>query len=131
MLFHPEMQRLRTALGEPAIKGAGHGPNGVLEEAQFFGKSGVGGGEDESTHDDVRVAVDILGERVHDDVGAEEERGGVERGEEGVVDEDDGLRGVGAGDAGDTRNVDEAECGVCWRFYPYELCGYVRRKEKK
>ncbi len=44
-------------------------------------------GEDERAHDDVRVAVDVLGERVHDNVGAEEERGGVERGQEGVVDE--------------------------------------------
>jgi hypothetical protein len=52
------------------------------------------------------VAVDVFGEGVHDDVGAEEERGGVEGGEESVIDEDDGSRGVRTGDTGNTGDVD-------------------------
>jgi hypothetical protein len=41
-----------------------------------------------------RMAVDVLGEAVQNDVGAEEERGLVERREESVVDQDKGPRGV-------------------------------------
>jgi len=100
------MKCLRTALGEPAIIRARNGPDGVLEEPQFFGESGMGGGEDKSTHDDVRVAVDVFGEGVHDDVGAEKQRRGVEGREEGVVNKDDGSGGVRAGNAGDTGDVD-------------------------
>ena len=100
------MERLRPALGEPAIIRARNSPDGVLEEPQFFGESGVGGREDEGAHDDIRVAVDVLGKGVHDNVGAKEERSGVEGREEGVVNEDDGSGRVGAGDAGDTGDVD-------------------------
>lgn len=83
----------------------------------------MGSREDEGAHDDVGVAIDIFGEGVHDDVGAEQKRGGVEGGEEGVVDEHDRSGAMGASNAGDTRDVNEAECWVCWRFYPYKLWG--------
>ena len=42
-------------------------------------------GENEDTHDNVGVAVYVFGDAVQYDVGALEERRGVERGEEGVV----------------------------------------------
>lgn len=51
-------------------------------------------GEDESTHDDVRVTVDVFGNAVVYDVGALEEGGGVEGGEEGVVHEHEGFGGM-------------------------------------
>ena len=43
-------------------------------------------------HDDVRVAVGVFSETVHEDVGPEEEGRGVEVGVEGVVDEEEGMR---------------------------------------
>jgi len=45
-------------------------------------------GENEGTHDDIRVTVDVLGDAVVYNVGTLEERGGVEWREEGIVDED-------------------------------------------
>ena len=48
-------------------------------------KCGVVGWEDQSAHDDVRVAVDVFGDAMHHDVGSEEKGGGVERGQESVV----------------------------------------------
>lgn len=88
------MERLDSPLGKPAIVRTRHGPDGVLEEAQGFEEGGVVRGEDDGAHDDVRVAVDVFGETVHDDVSSEEERGGIEGREEGVVDEDQGGGGV-------------------------------------
>ena len=79
------------------------------------------GGEDEGAHDDVRVAVDVLSERVHDDVRAEDERGLVERREEGVVDEHKGARRGGAREGDDPRDVDQAEGRVRRGLNPDEL----------
>ena len=56
--------------------------------------------------DDVRVAVDVFRETVQDDVGPEEEGGGVEGGEEGVVDEEEGMRWVAVGYLGEAGYVD-------------------------
>jgi hypothetical protein len=53
MLLHPKMQRLRTALREPAIICTGYSPDGVLEESESLRESGMGGGKDEGTHDDI------------------------------------------------------------------------------
>lgn len=41
---------------------AGDGANGVLEEGEAGMEFGVMGWEDEGTHYDVRVAVDVFGE---------------------------------------------------------------------
>jgi len=88
------MQGFGTALGEPAVVGAGDGADGVLQKLEFLCECGVVRGEDEGAHDDVGVAVDVFGEAVQDDVGAEEEGGGVEGGEERVVHEDERVGGV-------------------------------------
>ena len=61
--------------------------------------------QDEGAHDDVRVAIDVFREAVHDNIRALQERRGVERGEEGVVDEDKGRRGMRMGQVGDARYV--------------------------
>ena len=67
------------------------------------------------------MAVDVLCETVHDDVCALEEGGGVEGGEEGVVYEDVWVGGVRTSEGDDAGDVNEAEGGVCWSFYPDEL----------
>lgn len=94
MGLHPQMQRLRSALCEPRVVRARYCADSVLQEAEGRRELGVVRGEDEGTHDDVRVAVDVFSETVEDDIGALEEGGGVEGGEEGVVDEDVGVGGV-------------------------------------
>jgi hypothetical protein len=52
------------------------------------------GGEDQRAHDDIRVAIDVFGEAVEDDVGPEEKGRGVEWRHKCVVYEDEGPRGV-------------------------------------
>ena len=64
------------------------------------------GRENECPHDDIRVAVGVFSETVHDDVGREEEGRGVEGGEEGVVDEEEGMRWVAVGYLSEPRYVD-------------------------
>lgn len=107
MLAHAEVEGLCAALGEPAVEGGGDGTDGVLEEAQAVGQLGMVLGEDETAHEDVGVAVDVLCEGVGDDVGAVEEGRGIVGREEGVVDEDEGVRGRRAGDGDDAFERDK------------------------
>ena len=59
------------------------------------------------------MAIDVLGNTVHDDVGPKEKGGGVERREKGVVDEKEGVGRMAVYDLGQARDIDEAEGGVC------------------
>lgn len=111
-----EVERLETAVGEPAVKGRGHGADGVLEEAQsLLQLVAVEGGH---AHDDVAVAIDVLGDAVDDNVGAQVERVLDVGGEEGVVDDDEDAVLVGFGDDG--ADVDEAQGRVAGRLDPDE-----------
>jgi len=92
--LHAQCEGLSTPLGEPAVVRARHGADGVLEETKGIGVCGLVGGEDRRAHYDVRVAVYVFCEGVDDDVCAEEEGGGVEWGEEGVVYYDERVGGV-------------------------------------
>lgn len=111
-----EVERLQPPVGEPRVKGRGHGADGVLEEAQALLE--VGGVEGGDAHDDVAVAVDVLGHAVDDDVGAVVERVLDVGGEEGVVDDDEDA--VAVGDAGNGADVDEAEGRVTRGLDPDE-----------
>ena len=82
---------------------------------------GVVGWEDQSAHDDVRVAVDVFGDAMHHDVGSEEKGGGVEGGQEGVVYQNEGLDRVGVGQGCDVSYVYDAQRRIGWRLYPNEL----------
>jgi len=62
-------------------------------------------GENEGTHDDIRVAVYVFGDAVVYDVGALEERGGVEWREEGVVDKDEWFGRMRFGKADDSWDI--------------------------
>jgi hypothetical protein len=48
-------------------------------------------GYDNPAHDDVTVSIHVFGERVQDEVGAQEDGGLEEGGGEGVVDEEEGV----------------------------------------
>ena len=119
------MEGLDAALRQPAVVRARNSADSVLEEAQAVGELSMprAGGENKAAHDHVRVAVDVLGDAVHDKIGAEQEGGLVEGGEEGVVDEDNGIRGMSMSDRCNTGDVYEAEGGVGGRFNPDELAG--------
>jgi len=105
MRLHPQMQRLGASLGEPRVVRARNCTNRVLQEPEFLIQWRVRR-KNECAHDDVRVAVDVFSETVQDDVGPEEEGRGVEGGEEGVVDKEEGMRWVTVGYLGEARYVD-------------------------
>lgn len=67
-----EMQSLQTTVGEPAVKRRRDGANGVLEERQAGVE--IVRVERGNTHNNVRVAIDVLCDGVDDDVGAVLER---------------------------------------------------------
>lgn len=111
-----QVQGLEAAVGEPRVKGRGHGADGVLEEAQAgLEVVAVEGGD---AHDDVAVAVDVLCDGVDDDVGAQLQRVLDVGGQEGVVDDDEDA--VLVGDGGDGADVDEAQRGVAGGLDPDE-----------
>lgn len=62
----------------------------VLQEAQPLVDVGIAG--DSGAHDDVRMAVHVFGQRVHDQIGAQLQRPLQVRREECVVDDDDDLQ---------------------------------------
>lgn len=119
-----DVEGLDTSVGEPRVKGRGDGANGVLEEPEsLVDHVGVGGSD---THDNVRVAVDVLGHGVHDNVGSEGQGVLDVGGEEGVVDDEvEGLLG-GSGlvglldDGGHLGNVGDSEGGVRGGLDPHE-----------
>jgi hypothetical protein len=64
------------------------------------------------------VTVYVLCDAVVYDVGTLEERGGVERREEGVVYENEGFGGMGFGEADDSWDIYQSKGGVCGRLDP-------------
>jgi hypothetical protein len=112
-----QVEGLDAAVGEPAVEGRGDGADGVLQEGEALVDGvAVEGGD---AHADVAVAVDVLCDRVDDDVGAVLERVLDVGGEEGVVNDDHDAGAVG--DVGDGADVDEREGGVGGRLDPDEL----------
>lgn len=109
-----EVEGLEASVGEPRVKGGRDGADGVLEEAEALLE--VIAVESGDTHDDVAVAVDVLGDTVDDDVGAEVERVLDIRREESVVNDDEDAVLVSNGD--DSSNVDQAQSRVAGRLDP-------------
>ena len=87
--LHSHVERLQTAIDQVTVESGGDGANGVLDEEEFLLQCIAF--DDDEAHDDVRVAVHVLGRRVHHHVGAEVERALVVRRQEGVVDDDDDV----------------------------------------
>ena len=93
-------QRAQSAQRQPAVVGARRLAQGMDRLAQR--RPGLRRGGDRA-HQQVGVAADVLGDRMHDDVGAEPQRLAVERRRPGVVDHHG--RAVAMRDRGDRRNV--------------------------
>lgn len=71
MRAHPIFQSLETSEGHVAIENAGAASDGLGREEQAVVQFGVL--ENEGSHNEVRVASDVLGARVIDDIRAEVE----------------------------------------------------------
>jgi len=72
VLLHAHVEGLEAAIGQEAVKRRRDGANCVLEEAQLGVDLWVAG--DGDAHDGVRVPVDVLCDRVVDNVCSELER---------------------------------------------------------
>lgn len=117
VLLHAQVQGLQTTVGQEAVKGRRNGTDRVLEEGELGVDLLVGG--DGNTHDDIRVSVDVLGDRVDNNVGTELERVLEEGRHEGVVDNELGV--VLVGNLGNGLDVNETEGGVGGGLDPDEL----------
>lgn len=107
-LASTEVKGLEAAVGEPRVECRGDGANGVLEEGKT--RLELVAVEGRYAHDDVAVAIDVLGDAVDDDVGPEVKRVLDVGRQEGVVDDDEDAMLVGLGDDG--ADIDEAESRV-------------------
>ena len=87
---HAHRERLQPTQDEPGVERPGHRAQRVLEEAELLGQPVVGCGREAA--DEVGMAAQILGRRVHDQVGAELKRPLQRRRREGVVDHEDRPR---------------------------------------
>ena len=59
------------------------------------------------------MAIDVLGDTVHEDISPKEKGGGIEGREKGVVDEKDGVGRMAVYNLGQAGDIDEAEGGAC------------------
>ena len=68
MLLHSQVQRLGPTLRQPGIIRARNSPNRVLEEGQAVAEGGMVFRNNDGTHDDIGVAIDVLCETVEDNI---------------------------------------------------------------
>jgi hypothetical protein len=111
---HPYAEGLDAAQGQPGVERTADRAHGVLVEGQFAAEADVG--DDQRAAQDVGMAAEVLGGRVHDHVGAE--RQGplqVRRGERVVHDEQ--RPGV-MGDLCERGDVGDAQERVGGRLHP-------------
>jgi hypothetical protein len=121
---HPVRQRPDSAEHEPAVKRRGHGTAGDLHRPDPL-KQLVVGPRDHRAAQHVAVTAEVLGRRVHDEVGAQLERPGQHRRGPGVVAGHAGTRLPRQGD--DRRNVRHAHERVRRRLDPDEARGRADR----
>jgi hypothetical protein len=70
MLLHSQVQRLGAALHHPGIICARNRTNGVLEEGKAFAERSVSFRENDGTHNDIGMTIDVFRETMEDDIGA-------------------------------------------------------------
>ncbi len=125
---HAQREGLEAAQGEEAVERALDAADGVLQERHLLGELGVVA-NDRDAADHVRVAVEILGGRVHDDVRTQAERALQHRGSKGVVDHD--QQAALARDLGNGSDIDQLEHRVGRGLDPHHLgIGANRRLER-
>ena len=72
--LHAQRERLDAAQREEGVERARHAADGVLQEGELLAAARAFLRDDGRAADDVRMAVQVLGGRVHDDVEAVLER---------------------------------------------------------
>lgn len=122
-LSDSQVQGLETSVGQPGVKWRRHRANGVLQETVLFVQLVVVGGQDTADH--VGVTVDVLGDGVNNNVSTVHQGVGDVWGQEGVVDNQDGvlvvLLVVLLDNGGDSRDVGHRQGRVGWSLEPHKL----------
>lgn len=112
-----QVQRLETAVRQPAVECAGNGSNRILQKREaLIQRIRVERGD---AHQDVRVSVDVLGHAVHHNVGAVVERVLHVWRQERVVHNHQNSMSVCNSRYG--ANIHQAQRGVAGRLDPYQL----------
>lgn len=121
-LSNTQVQGLQTSVSQPGVEGRRDRANGVLQEAEFVVQLRRVGGQ--NTTDNIRVAVDVLGDRVNNHIGAVGQWVGNVWRQERVVDGQDHRRVVllvpALNDAGNIANVSDRQGWVRWGLQPHE-----------
>jgi len=115
MALHAQGERLEAAQGQEAVERPGHSTYGVLEEGEALGELAVLADGDDTPHH-VRMAVQVFGRRMEDDVEAELERALRPGCREGVV--ADGHDAALARRLGHALEIDQLEQRVGRRLHP-------------
>ena len=118
MSFHAQRQRLEAAQREKAVERADDAADGVLQIGQAFRQRRMArlAADNHRPADHVRMSVQILGRRVHDDVEAELERSLDPRAGKRIVGDRDQI--ALAGDLRDRGQIDQLEQGIARRLDP-------------
>lgn len=128
-LSDSQVQGLETSVGQPGVKWRRHRANGVLQETVLLVQLVVVGGQDTANH--VGVTVDVLGDGVDNNVSTVHQWVGNVWGQEGVVDDQDGvlvvLLVVLLDDFGDSRDVGHRQGWVGWSLEPHKLGALTER----
>ncbi len=114
VLFHANRKRLDPAQHEEAVLRPRAGAHGILQKTDFLRKLGIL--HDDRPADNVRVAVDVLGGRMHHNVHAQLERPLKVRREERVV--ADGKSAVFVCQVRDRTKVHQVHQWICGGFDP-------------
>ena len=121
MALHADGQGFHAAQGQEAVERPGDRAHGVLQKAQLLApfRLALFRADDGDSADDVRVAVQVLGGRMHDDVEAVFQRPLHQRAGKRVVGHgDDAAR---AADVGNRPQVGQFQHRVGRRFHPHHL----------
>ena len=116
-LASAEVQGLQTTVSQPAVEWRRDSANGILKERETLLQ--VLGVESGDTHQDIGVAVDVLGDGVDDDISAVVKRVLDVGAHEGVIDND--VDAMAVGDLSDGLDIDQAEGGVGGGLDPDKL----------
>ena len=121
-----EVESLDSSEGQVGVERRGDRTRGVLEEPEALERLLSSLSNDERSHDDIRVTVDVLGDGVEDNVGSLSDGVGEEGREEGVVDEHQRLGRVRGGNSDKCGNRDDSKGRVGRRLDPDELQNMIR-----
>ncbi len=125
MTFHPQGERLQAPQNEKTVEGSGDGADRILQKPHSIGKF-LGISDHCDSTDQVRMAVQIFGRRMDDDIETEFDRPLDPRRGEGVVGDRNNF--VLARDLRDRFEINDFEQRIARRFDPHHSRVFFDRR---